>query len=66
MEDNLRSIGRGDIKLDLTMEYGLGRKNKCQNTTTTKPGNDRLKRYSKGLKGKATRTSRGQAQVAQV
>ena len=64
MEDNLRSIARGDIKVDLTMEYGLGRQNNHVRTTTTaKPGNDRIKRYSKVLKGKATTTSRGQAQV---
>jgi hypothetical protein len=49
------------------MEYGLGRQNNHVRTTTTaKPGNDRIKRYSKVLKGKATTTSRGQAQVAGV
>ena len=45
MEDNLRSIGHGDVKHDLTMEYGSG----VRTAMTTKPGNDRaqdvLKRY---------------------
>ncbi len=49
MEDNLRSIGHGDIKLDLTMEYGLGRQNNHVRTTTTaKPGNDRTQEVLKG------------------
>ena len=37
MEYNFRSIRRGDVKHDLTMEYGSG----VRMPMTTKPGNDR-------------------------